>query len=147
MVQTNKLRISTDSQEFDFELMHEVLCQTYWAKNIPFDLLRKAVEHSLSFALFYEQQQIGFARVVTDQATFAYLADVFVVEAMQGQGLGQFLMNEIMAHPNLQGLRRFLLATADAHTLYSKFGFSALQSPESFMEINVKNIYERSIEK
>lgn len=144
MMKTNKLRISTNPQEFDFELMHQVLSQTYWAKNIPFDLMKKAVLHSLSFALFDEERQVGFARVVTDQTTFAYLADVFVVEAVQGQGLGQFLMHEIMAHPSLQGLRRFLLTTADAHTLYSKFGFSALQSPESFMEINVKNIYMSS---
>lgn len=140
-LEKTKLRISTQQQEFDFALMHTVLSQTYWAHNIPFELMQKAVQNSLSFALFYEQQQVGFARIITDQATFAYLADVFIVEQMQGQGLGQFLMTEIMQHSNLQGLRRFLLATADAHALYEKFNFQPLQSPENFMEINVKNIY------
>lgn len=142
MIEHHKLRVSTDWQEFDWQLMHEILSQTYWAKNIPFELMQKAVQHSLSFALFYETQQVGFARVITDQATFAYLADVFIVESMQGQGLAQFLLNDIMSHPHLQGLRRFLLATADAHTLYSKFEFKPLQAPEVFMEINVPNIYK-----
>lgn len=142
MIEKHKLRISTQQHEFDFQLMHEVLSQTYWANHIPFELMQKAVQNSLSFALFYEQQQIGFARVITDQATFAYLADVFILDEMQGQGLGQFLMTNIMQHPDLQGLRRFLLATADAHALYTKFDFKPLQSPESFMEINVKDIYK-----
>ena len=143
MMEQDKLRVSTDWQEFDWQLMHEVLSNTYWAKNIPFAVMQKAVQHSLSFALFYETQQVGFARVITDKATFAYLADVFIVESMQGQGLAQFLLNEIVRHPQLQGLRRFLLATKDAHTLYSKFEFKPLQAPEVFMEINVANIYER----
>ena len=142
MIETQTLHISTNPQEFDFQLMHQVLRQTYWAKNIPFELMEKAVRNSLSFALFDEDKQVGFARVITDQATFAYLADVFIVETMQGKGLGQFLMAQIMAHPDLQGLRRFLLATSDAHGLYAKFQFTPLGAPESFMEINVKNIYE-----
>lgn len=128
-------RISSDQSELDIESIHEFLSTSYWAEGIPMETLNRAISNSLSFGVFSkEKRQAGFARVITDSATYAYLADVYILEDHRGKGLSKWLMHEIMSHPDLQGLRRMTLATADAHGLYEKYGFSELAKPEVFME-------------
>jgi GNAT superfamily N-acetyltransferase len=141
--QRGSYTISTDKQRLDLDVVHSFLTTSYWAEGIPLATVQRSIEHSLAFGLYQGQQQIGFARVVTDQATFAYLADVFVLDAFRGQGLGQWLMATISAHPDLQGLRRWLLATRDAHTLYQKFGFTPLTQPDRFMQRWAPDVYKR----
>jgi GNAT superfamily N-acetyltransferase len=130
------IRISTDPAEIDFALVHRFLSEeSYWCPGIPAAVVRRAIEHSLCFsALAADGRQLGFARVVSDHATFAYLCDVFVVAEARGQGIGKQLMAAVLAHPELQHLRRFMLATADAHALYAEYGFTALDKPERFMQ-------------
>jgi GNAT superfamily N-acetyltransferase len=135
--------ITTDTARFDLDVIHGFLAQSYWSAGVPRSVVERAVKNSLGFAVLADGQQVGFARVVTDRATFAYLADVFVLEAHRGAGVGKKLMRAIFEHQDLQGLRRFLLATRDAHTLYAQFGFAALAAPERFMEINDPDIYTR----
>ena len=131
----NVYRISSDQSEMDIESIHEFISQSYWAKDIPMETLRKAIDNSLCFGVFNSQgSQVGFARMITDLATYAYLADVYVLKEHRGKGLSKSLMQEIMSHPDMQGLRRMTLATLDAHGLYEKFGFSELVTPEVFME-------------
>lgn len=134
-------RISTDSEAMDVEAVHAYLARSYWAREIPRDLVAKAIRGSLCFGLFKDGRQVGFARVVTDRATFAYLCDVYVLEDHRGRGLGVWLMEAVLAHPELQGLRRFMLATRDAHGLYERFGFSKMARPEIFMEISRPDLY------
>lgn len=134
----NEFVISTDKNKLNVEVIHNYLCnESYWAKNIPVEIVTKSIEGSCCFGLFVNEnailKQIGFARVVSDCATFGYLADVFVIEKYRGKGLSKWLMETIMNCPDLQGLRRWLLATKDAHGLYTKFGFSALDKPERIM--------------
>ncbi len=134
----NEFVISTDKSKLNVEVIHNYLCnESYWAKNIPVGIVKKSIEGSCCFGLFVNEnamlKQIGFARVVSDCATFGYLADVFVIEKYRGKGLSKWLMETIMNCPDLQGLRRWLLATKDAHGLYTKFGFSALDKPERIM--------------
>ena len=127
--------ISTEPSRLDYELIHDFLSHhSYWAKGRSLEKVRRSIENSLSFGIYKGNQQVGFARVVTDYATFAWLADVFVLEEYQGQGLAQWLMEVIVAHPDLQGFRRWLLATRDAHELYRRFGFSELGEPARLME-------------
>jgi N-acetylglutamate synthase-like GNAT family acetyltransferase len=127
----------------DIEAIHRFISQSYWATDIPLETLRKAINNSLCFGAFTQSgDQVGFARVVTDLATFAYLADVYVVEQHRGQGLSKRLMQHIVKHPELQGIRRMFLATSDAHGLYQQFGFEALQRPEIFMELHQPNVYK-----
>jgi GNAT superfamily N-acetyltransferase len=126
--------ISTDPARLDLERIHAVLAESYWAKGIPFDVVERSIRHSLPFGLFHGAEQVGFARVITDRATFAYLADVFVIETHRGRGLGTWLMEAVIAHPELQGLRRWVLLTRDAHELYRKFGFSELKQPDRYMD-------------
>ncbi len=133
--------ISTDKARLDFAVIHGFLRRSYWAEGIPFDLVSRAIDHSLNFGIYHNGQQVGFARVVTDYATFGYLADVFVLEEHQGQGLGKWLMEVIMSHADLQGFRRWSLATRDAHELYRQFGFENLRHPERLMEIARPGIY------
>ncbi len=136
----------TDKREdLDIETIHSFLRESYWAKGIPRSVVEKAVNNSLCFGLYHSSEQVGFGRAVTDQATFAYLADVFVVPAYRGRGLGKWLVSCVLAHPELQGLRRWILATLDAHGLYEQNGFVALRKPEWFMEINDPNIYQREV--
>lgn len=131
----NEYRISENLDEMDFQVIHQFIKNSYWAKNIPSAVLKKALSNSMCFAVLTEQNQlVGFARLITDQATFAYLADVFVLESHRGQGLSTGLMQAIVDHPQLKGLRRALLATSDAHGLYEKFGFKPLSQPGLFME-------------
>lgn len=128
--------ISTDPARIDVAVVHGFLTNCYWAKGISLELVRRSIEHSICFSMFHGNAQIGFARVVTDRATFAYLADVFVLEPHRGKGLSKWLMECIQSHPDLQGLRRWMLATRDAHGLYRQFGFHELANPERFMEIH-----------
>jgi GNAT superfamily N-acetyltransferase len=133
--------ISTDPARLDLPMITEYLANSYWAEGIPLEVVERAVKGSLSFGVYDNARQVGFARVVTDAATFAYLADVFVLESHRGRGLARWLMEVIMSHPDLQGLRRFTLATRDAHGLYEKFGFTPLVRPEGHMEIMRRGIY------
>jgi GNAT superfamily N-acetyltransferase len=127
--------ISSDPGRLNIALIHEYLStSSYWAAGRPLEVVRRGIENSLPFGVFKGTEQAGFARVVTDYATFAWVADVFVLPAFQGQGLGKWLMSVIVDHPRLQGLRRWVLATKDAHGLYAQFGFTELHAPERFME-------------
>ena len=126
--------MTTDKGKLDLEMVHSFLKTSYWAAGIPAEVVRRSVENSLAFGLFDGDEQVGFARVVTDYATFAYLADVFVLEPHRGQGLGKWMMEVVFSHPELQGLRRWMLATRDAHGLYRKYGFAELEDPRIFME-------------
>jgi GNAT superfamily N-acetyltransferase len=129
--------ISTDPARLDLALIHDFLSRrSYWAREIPLEIVRRSIENSLCFGLYHGRSQVGFARVVTDKSTFAYLGDVFVLEDFRGRGLGKWLLERIVGHPELQGLRRFILATRDAHGLYEQFGYRVLSSPDSFMEIH-----------
>lgn len=131
----NAIRISTDLDEMNIDWVHQVLSkQTYWAKGIPKEIVQRSMQNSLCFGVFKADQAIGFARVITDKATFANLVDVFIVPEQRGYGYSKQLLRFIMAHPDLQGLRRFTLATSDAHGLYTQFGFTPLTKPESLME-------------
>jgi len=127
--------VTDDPSKIDFDVVHGFLSKSYWAPNIPRATMQRAIDGSLCFTLLKNGRQIGFARVITDRATFAYLADVFVLESERGEGAGTFFMSVVFAHPDLQGLRRFMLATRDAHGLYRKFGFAGPAKPEMLMEI------------
>lgn len=127
--------ISTDRGKLDFEVIHDYLSnQSYWAKGRSVETIKRSVDNSLPFGIYKDDRQVGFARVVTDYATFAWIADVFVLEEFRGFGLSKWLMEVIIAHPELQGFRRWVLATKDAHNLYKKFGFTELLWPERWME-------------
>ncbi len=139
--QQHEFTISTDPQRLDIAFIHGFLSQSYWAKNIPVEVVQRSVNGSLVFGVFRQQQQVGFARVITDKATFAYLADVFIDKTFRGHGLSKWLMQVIMEHPDLQGLRRFMLATRDAHGLYRQFGFTAITSPENLMALHKPDVY------
>lgn len=136
--------ISTNQKLFDLKLIHRFISQSYWAKGISFELVKRSVENSLCFGAYTQlNQQVGFARIITDKATFAYLADVFVLEDYRGQGVSRLLMGEIIGHPDLQGLRRIMLATQDAHGLYEKYGFVPVTHPESLMQKWEPTIYQK----
>ena len=134
-------RVSTDADAMDVDAIHAYLSTAYWSMGIPKDVVARAIAGSLCFGVFTHDQQVGFARVITDRATFAYLCDVYVLDDHRGRGLASWLMETIVAHPDLQGLRRFVLATRDAHGLYEKFGFASLARPEAYMEIYRPAIY------
>ena len=138
---TLEYSITTDPRRFDLDAIHAFLSRSYWSPGVPIGVVRKAIENSLAFGLLLGDEQIGFARVVTDKATFAYLADVYVLEAHRGKGLSQRLLAAVFAHEELQGLRRFMLATRDAHTLYARFGFTALANPARMMERMNPDVY------
>jgi GNAT superfamily N-acetyltransferase len=142
----DKFIISTDKARLNIAYTHEYLANhSYWAQNIPVTVLKKSIEGSLCFGIYAADKQIGFARVITDKASFAYLADVFVDENYRGLGLSKWLMQVIVTHPDLQGLRRFLLATRDAHGLYEQFGFSLLSYPEKWMHIHNPDVYKKDL--
>ena len=126
--------VSTDPGRLNLGVIHSFLKGSYWARGMPLEVVGRSVENSLCFGLYRGEEQVGFARVVTDRATFAYLADVFVLEGYRGRGLGKWLMEVVLSHPDLRDLRRWMLATADAHGLYRGYGFRELGSPEIFME-------------
>jgi GNAT superfamily N-acetyltransferase len=128
------IEISTDPARLDIDVIHRYLSEdSYWARGIPLALVKRAVENSLCFGAYLNRRQVGFARVITDRATFAYLADVFVLEPYRGRGYGKVLVQAIMEHPYLQGLRQMLLFTRDAHSLYAPFGFLIPDNPERIM--------------
>ena len=138
-----ELRITTDRAELDVALIHRFLSQeSTWAKGIPLATVQRSLESSLCFGGFLGREQVAFARVISDYATFANLVDVFVLPAHRGQGYSKAMMRAVLAHPDLQGLRRFTLATFDAHGLYRQFGFTAPANPQSFMERYFPGIYE-----
>ncbi|HET9786143.1 MAG TPA: GNAT family N-acetyltransferase [Pyrinomonadaceae bacterium] len=127
--------ISTDPKQLDITVIHKYLStDSYWAQGRTVDTVKRSIENSLNFGLYKAEQQIGFARVVTDYATFAWLADVFVLDTYRGRGLGKWLVEVILSHPDLQRFRRWVLATKDAHELYRQFGFIELKRPERWME-------------
>ncbi len=143
--------ISTDKLKLDLSVIHNFLSHSYWSENIPFETMQKSIEGSMCFGVYDNGnqalpvgRQIGFARMVTDNATFGYLADVFIIEEYRGMGLSKWLMEFILSHPDLQGLRRILLATRDAHSLYKQFGFTPLSNPERFMHIHNPDIYKNA---
>lgn len=143
--QQGKFAITDESEQLNLEMIYGFLSrESYWSSGIPRSVVEKSLRHSLCFGLFDADQQIGFGRAITDRATFAYLADLFVIESYRGQGLGKWLVACILEHPDLQGLRRMLLATQDAHGLYQQHGFTALLHPERLMEINHPDIYSTS---
>jgi GNAT superfamily N-acetyltransferase len=133
--------VSTDRSRLDIDLVHRVLSATYWAAGIPRDLVERSIAGSIAFGLFEGERQVGFARVITDLATYAYLADVFVLEDCRGRGLGHWLVESILLHPQLQGLRRFSLFTRDAAPLYARHGFSTPAAPLGYMEIVNRDVY------
>ena len=138
-----RLEISTDQARLDRAAIHRFLEGSYWAKGVPREVVDRSIEGALCFGVFDGGAQIGFARVITDRATFAYLADVYVLESHRGQGIGKWLMEVVRAHPDLQGLRRWVLATRDAHELYRQFGFTAVADPARYMEIVDREVYTR----
>lgn len=139
----NGYAISDDPARLDLDFVHQSLARTYWAKAIPRELVERSIRHSLCFGVYGQEKQVGFARIITDKATFAYLCDVFIDEAHRGRGLSKALVAAIKAHPDLQGLRRWMLVTIDAHGLYEQFDFKTVSQPERHMEIIRHGIYEQ----
>ncbi|QYO65956.1 GNAT family N-acetyltransferase [Leptolyngbya sp. 7M] len=136
------IEIDESKDRLEVDMIHRFLREeSYWAKERTLEQTRTAIEHSICFGVYDDDRQIGFARVVSDKATFAYLGDVFIVEEYRGKGLSKVLMQKIIEHPELQGLRRWILATADAHGLYEQFEFAPLRHPERWMEKTAPNAY------
>jgi GNAT superfamily N-acetyltransferase len=135
------IEVTTDRSRLDLDVIHGFLTTSYWARGIPRDVVARSLEHSLCFGAFDEGRQVGFARVISDRTTFAYICDVFALESHRGSGVGKSLMAAIMSHPELQGLRRWTLFTRDAHGLYRQFGFGAPVHPERLMEVIVHDPY------
>ena len=133
--------LSTDRSRLDVALIQGFLSGSYWAPGVPESVVRRSIEGSLCFGVYEEERQIGFGRVVTDNATFAWIADVFVLEPWRGRGLAQWMVTSMRAHPDLAGLRRWILATRDAHEVYRRCGFQPLARPERFMEIRAADPY------
>jgi GNAT superfamily N-acetyltransferase len=139
----NDYTISTDKDKLDILSIHKFLAnETDWAKGIPINTLKTSIENSLNFGLYYENKQIGFARIISDYSTIAYLGDVYILKEYRGKRLSKWLINEIMEHPNLQGLRRWILLTDTAEWLYKKFGFTYLPNPGFYMEKHNSNVYK-----
>ncbi len=135
--------ISTDKAKLDVLSIHQYLAnETDWANNIPIHTLKMSIENSLNFGLYHQSKQIGFARVISDFSTIAYLGDVYILKEYRGKGLSKWLMSEIMEHPNLQGLRRWILLTDTAEWLYRKFGFTQIPNPELYMEKHNPSVYK-----
>ncbi|NLR57298.1 GNAT family N-acetyltransferase [Chitinophaga polysaccharea] len=136
--------LSTDRSRLDINAIHDYLSrESYWSQNIPFDIVEQSVENSIPFGVYHGQQQIGFARVITDHALFGYLADVYILTPHRGKGLSKLLMRTIMDHPVIKGLRRLLLITSDAHGLYRQFGFTEIPNPEKYMQVHIADLYTK----
>ncbi len=137
--------ITTDKSKLDLKAIHNFLAnESYWSQDIPFEVVKAAVDNSLNFGLFYKDKQIGYARVVTDNTTIAYLGDVFVLKEFRGQGFSKWLIEKVMTHPDLQGLRRWILLTQDAHELYKKYGWTSIAKPERWMEKHNPKVYSKT---
>jgi GNAT superfamily N-acetyltransferase len=140
----NGFCISTEKARLDLKAIHHFLStQSYWCQNIPFSRVEQAAAHSLNFGLYLREQQIGYARVVSDFSSVAYLGDVYVLPEFRGQGLSKWLMQTIMEYPDLQGLRRWILSTADAHGLYKQFGWVPVAYPDRWMEVHNREVYSK----
>ena len=136
--------ISDEKNLLDLKIIHKYLSEeSYWCNGIPIETVAKSIDGSHCFGLYHFEKQIGFARVVTDHATFAYLADVFILSEHQGKKLSKWLMKTIVEHPKFQNLRRWMLATRDAHSLYEQFGFKPLEKPDRFMELHNPDAYQK----
>lgn len=142
---SDRIEISNDPALLDLKMIHGFLTRAYWCEDLPREIMERAIRNSLCFGGYEDGRQIAFARVITDRATYAYLADVFVLESHRGRGISKRLMQAIMGHPDLQGLRRWSLVTRDAHGLYAQFGFSPLGDAEGYMEILHPDIYKRQL--
>lgn len=144
-IHDNDYSVSTDKSKLDLPLIHTFLStQAYWSLNIPFATVKRSVENSLCFGVYQGDTQVGFARVITDFATIAYLGDVFILPEHRGKGLSKRLIATIMAHPDLQGLRRWILLTSDAHGLYRQYGWKPIAIPDRYMEIANPGVYKPS---
>jgi GNAT superfamily N-acetyltransferase len=142
----NNYLISTNPSKLQIEVIHKYLSKhSYWAENIPLEIVERSIKNSIAFGVYQQTEndlnQVGFCRVTSDLSTFAYLADVFILEEFRGQGLSKFLVETVLKHPDLQGLRRWTLATRDAHGLYAQYGFEPLDKPDNFMQIKAVNPY------
>jgi GNAT superfamily N-acetyltransferase len=138
--------VSADPARLQLDVIHGFLAQSYWARDIPREVVERSIAGSMAVGVFHGTTQVGFGRVITDRATFAYVADVFVLEAHRGRGLARWMMEFILTTPELQGLRRWLLVTRDAHALYQSVGFSPVSRPEGFMEIVKRDGYRSATE-
>ncbi len=135
IVRKGNFIITTNKNKLNLKLIHNFLKDSYWAKGVPYGIVKTAVKNSLCFGVYDNKKQVGFARVITDFARFAYLHDVFIIKEYRGKGLSKWLMDIILKYPDLQGMKKWLLGTRDAHSLYSKFGFKKIAHPEVLMEI------------
>ncbi|UBM60534.1 GNAT family N-acetyltransferase [Marinilongibacter aquaticus] len=142
-VRRQDLLLSSDQSLLDLDFVHKNLTTSYWSPGIPKETVEKAIANSLALGLYLHDKQIGFCRIITDYSTFAYLADVFIVEKHRGNGFAVWMTEELVKIPALQGLRRWVLATRDAHSLYEKSGWKPLQNPEFFMEIIDRDVYKK----
>jgi GNAT superfamily N-acetyltransferase len=142
---TPAIAVTTDAARMDLDVIHGFLATAYWSRGISREVVARALRHSLCFGAFEGDRQVGFARVISDRATYAYVSDVFVLASHRGRGVGKRLMTAIMAHPELQGLRRWNLFTRDAHGLYRQFGFQASRQPERLMEILEREPYGAAV--
>ncbi|WP_316813813.1 GNAT family N-acetyltransferase [Pedobacter heparinus] len=143
-IEENGFVFSDDKNKIDPIAIHHYLStQSYWAKDIPLEVVQRSIDNSLCFGIYKDTRQVGFARWITDKATFGYLADVYIDGAYRGQGLSKKLMSLMLFHKDLQGLRRYMLATLDAHGLYAQFGFKAIEHPERIMGIAIENPYQK----
>ena len=139
-----KFTVSTDRELIDLDVVHRFLTDCYWAKGVPRDIVARSIQNSLCFGVYSEGKQVGFARVISDYATYAYVGDVFLLEPFRGRGLAKWMMECVVQHPRLQGLRRWSLVTSDAHALYSQVGFTPLKKPQNYMEIHRPDVYASS---
>lgn len=136
--------ISTDKTKLDIDSIHQFLStKAYWCLNIPKEKVHTSIQNSLCFGVYHHEKQIGFAKVITDFSTIAYLGDVYILEEYRGNGLSKWLIETIMSYPDLQGLRRWILLTSDAHGLYRQFGWTDIADPSKWMEVHTKNIYSK----
>lgn len=137
-----KYELFTERDKVDLEVVHKFLSECYWAENIPLEVVKRSVDNSFCFSIYAGRDQVAFGRVISDCATFAYVCDIFVLEGHRGNGLSKRLMSAMLAHPDLQRLKRWVLVTKDAHGLYRQYGFTPLSAPDLYMEINRMGIWK-----
>lgn len=141
-IHKEEYHICTNPEQLQVEVIHHFLStQSYWSLNIPLEKVKKAIQHSLNFGVYFQQQQVGYARIISDYTAIAYLGDVFILPEHRGKGLSKWLMQTIMEYPDLQGLRRWILLTQDAHNLYKQFGWKEIAIPERWMECHNPQVY------